>query len=92
MSGSTLLLGYGSGKSLTVKSTAKPLFALVVNDKHAGIKDGEYSYGWYIEPSIAVTNNFRMVHMVIDDVLKETALYAFENKDGRQKRRRLPIK
>ncbi len=82
MVGSTLVLGYKS-KNLMVKSTAKPLFALVVNDKHADSDKGSYSYGWYIEPSKATSDNFRMVHLVLDDVLNEVALYAFENKDYR---------
>lgn len=82
--GNTVILGY-KNKKTTPKSTARPLFALVVNDKHAENINGGYDpgYGWYLSPKETTTSNFRMVHIVKDDVLNEAALYAFENNDKR---------
>lgn len=87
MSGNHLLLGYDSDHEIIFKKDNASLFTLVVNDKHADKKwDSEnkkylnkYSYGWWVEPSVAITDNFRMVHLVNDELLEEVALYAFDN-------------
>ena len=87
-----VVLGYDGKHPIVKTSSQNPLFTLVINDKHADKKwdrDAQkyldkYSYGWYIEPRKAVSDNFRMVHIVIDELLEEVALYAFDNSDGRQ--------
>lgn len=79
----TLVLGYEeSAKELFPEREAEK-FAVVINDKHAGNKNGAYSYGWYILPRTTVTSTFRSVHITKDDVLHELALYAFANNPSR---------
>lgn len=87
INGTSVVLGQKKQFENAVNKTSEPIFALVVNDKSAGKNsDGKYDYGWYIEPAIAETDNFRMLTLVEDDVLNEVAMYAFDNKKGRQEK------
>jgi len=87
VSGSSVIAGNKKQFETAPNTTSDPIFALVINDKHAEASSTwKYDHAWYIEPSIAVTDNFRMLTLLHDDVLNEMAVYAFDNKEGREEK------
>lgn len=79
----TLILGYGPDKTLVFPTPGPKLSALVLNDKDCDSVNGADSYGWYMEPTVAVASNFRMLTLLDDRLRNELSLYAFENNPSR---------
>ncbi len=71
----------GSGQSLPEDTLLESRFATIVFDREAKAKGtGEgYSYGWWMLPRTRYSPTFQALHLLLDHMKDELALYRFPN-------------